>query len=225
MKGIPFFLIVILCCTNFLFAKEFDPDTGWYVRIDAGASIAMDPELRIPDEALPADLGESTVLGGGVGYSLVSGLSADFTVLYRSGFEQISGIPQMPSGKADFESLTGLVSLYMDVVTLGRVNPYAGFGIGVSRNKLGAVQITNTDGSALGTIGEKTKMNFAWQVSAGVEILLAERFSLLPGYRYLNGGDYESQDLLLFNDGSTSQARNRAKFHANEFQLSLKIFF
>lgn len=218
-------LILALCCTALVFAGEFDPETGWYIRFDAGTSIASDPELRIPDGPLPADLGESTVFGGGIGYSLVSGLSADFTVLYRSGFEQVSGFPDMPTGRADFESLTGLVSLYMDAFTFGRVNPYFGFGIGAARNKLGTVRITNTDGSPLGTIGGKTTTNFAWHVSAGLEVLLSERFSLLPGYRYLRAGDYESRNLLVFTDGSVAQARNEARFHASEFQLSVKIFF
>ena len=218
------FLILLLISSS-IFAEELTPAGGWYVRFDAGISTASDPELKIPSGPIPADLGSSPILGGGLGYSLVPGIRADLTLTYRSGFEQISGFPAMPQGVADFRSLATLLSLYLDVLSSERVSPYAGFGIGFARNDLGRITITNPDGSRLGTIEGKSKTGYAWQFCAGGSFQLGDQWLLDAGYHYLKGGDYESKDLLVFSDGSSVFAKDKAKFRSHEFIVSLQYTF
>jgi len=214
----------LILCATFLYA-EMDPASGFYVRFDAGVSLARDPELQIPSGPLPADLGKSPVFGGGIGYSFVPGIRTDFTVSYRSGFEQVSGFAQMPAGNAEFESVAGLVSLYLNLFPSETMAPYAGFGIGASRNQLGEVRITNPNGSLLGTIRGDNQTNFAWQVCAGISMNLSNRWLLDIGYHYLSAGEYTSQDLLSFPDGSSTFTKDVGKFRANELQLSLQYTF
>ncbi len=214
----------LILCATFLYA-EMDQASGFYVRFDAGISFARDPVLRIPSGPIPSDLGKSPILGGGIGYSFVPGIRTDFTVTYRSGFEQISGFPQMPTGNAEFDSVAGLASLYLNLFQIATAAPYAGFGVGASRNQLSEVRITNPDGSLLGTIGGKNQTNFAWQVCAGISANLSNRWLLDIGYRYLSAGEYTSQDLLFFPDGSSIAVRNIGKFRSNEVQLSLQYTF
>jgi len=217
--------IALLCMGTALFADELTPASGWYVRFDAGRSNARDPELKIPSGPLPADLGSSAIFGGGLGYSIVPGLRTDLTITYRSGFQQVSGFPGMPQGAADFKSLATLLSLYLDVLSSARVSPYFGFGIGIARNELGRVTITNTDGSLLGSIEGKRKTGYAWQFCAGGAFQLRNNWLLDAGYHYLSAGAYESADQLVFTDRSIVFARDQGTFHSHEFILSLQYTF
>ncbi len=208
-----------------LLTAEVHPGSGWYVRVDEGVASAREPELRIPSGPLPADLGEANLVGGGIGWSLVAGLRADFTLTYRSGFEQVSGFPAMPEGRADFRSYSALVSLYLDLMTARRFSPYGGFGIGLAHNKLEEVRITNPDGSLLGTIGGKEKSNYAWQLCAGGTFQISNRWLLDFGYHFFQGGDYESQGLLHFTDGSSAFAKDTGKFRTHELMIGLQYIF
>jgi opacity protein-like surface antigen len=208
----------------FVFA-ELEPSAGWYVRFDTGFSSARDPELTVPDGPIPGDLGTSAVFGGGIGYSYVAGLRGDVTLTYRSGFEQVSGFSPMPEGRAEFQSLTTLLSLYLDLYTTARVSPYGGCGLGFSRNKLGKTTITNPDGSLLGTIDGKSKTSFAWQLCGGAAVQLGNRLLLDIGYHLVSGGDYESEELLRFPDGSSEPRKDTGKFHSHEVLVSFQYTF
>ena len=204
---------------------ETGPAQGWYIRVDGGYSSALDPDVTIPAGSLPGDLGSSGIFGGGIGTTYVPGLRADLTFTYRSGHEQVTGFPDMPEGRADFRSLVTLLSLYLDIYSRPRVSPYGGFGLGFARNQLGDITITNPDGSQLGTIAGKNKTSFAWHVSFGAGIQVTNRLLLDLGYRYLKGGDYDSEGLLIFPDGSRVPAKNEGTFRANEVIVSLQYIF
>jgi opacity protein-like surface antigen len=219
-------LVAFIFSCGFIFAdEELTPVSGWYVRFDAGISSALDPEVKIPSGHLPADLGSSSIFGAGLGYSIVPGLRSDLTLSYRSGFQHVSGFAAMPQGKADLHSLAALVSLHLDVLSTARVSPYGGFGLGLARNHLNRITITNPDGSILGTIEGKTSTGFAWQLSAGADIQVANQWILDVGYRYLSAGDYESSDLLIFADDSSAPGKTEGKFRSHEFIASIQFTF
>lgn len=218
-------LFAFLALSGVSFGEEIDPASGWYLRFDAGLSSARDPETTIPEGPLPADLGSSTVFGAGLGLTYVPGIRTDLTLTYRSGFEQISGFDAMPAGQADFRSVVTLMSLYLDIYQMPRVTPYAGFGLGFSTNKLGRITITNPDGSLLGTIEGKSKTNFAYQLCGGASIRISERVLLDVGYHYLKAGDYESEELLTFPDGSSVPGKDIGEFRAHEWIVSLQYHF
>jgi opacity protein-like surface antigen len=219
-------IVAALLISTFVFADdELTPVSGWYVRFDAGISNALDPDLKIPSGPIPADLGSSSIFGGGLGYSIVPGLRSDLTITYRSGFQQIAGFPAMPEGKANFHSLVMLVSGHLDVFSTARVSPYGGFGLGVARNELDQITITNPDGSILGAIAGKRSTGFAWQLSVGADIQLANQWVLDVGYHYLSAGDYESKDLLIFEDGSSAAGKDEGEFRSHELIASIQFTF
>jgi opacity protein-like surface antigen len=219
------FFLIVLGAGAFGFCDELTPKRGFYGRMDFGFSEARDPGLKITSGPLPADLGSSFLFGGGLGYTYVPGLRGDFTVTYRSGFQQISGFSAMPEGTADLKSLTALASVYLDLISKERFSPYVGFGLGISRVELGNINIKNVDGSFLGGIAGAKKNNFAWQVCVGGSFMLRNNLLLDAGYHYLSAGDYQSQDTLTLADGTMISAKNRGEFRAHEFITSLQIVF
>ncbi|MCI0413085.1 porin family protein [bacterium] len=149
------FLIALIIFPVIAFA-EITPASGWYVRLDTGFSSARADEL-----------GTSPVFGGGLGYSYVPGLRGDLTLTYRPGFED------------EFQALTTLLSLYLDLYSTARVSPYGGFGIGVSRNELQNVRTTP----------------FAWQLCGGANVQLGNSWLLDIGYHLVKGGDLHSHEV------------------------------
>ena len=139
----------------FVFA-ELEPAGGWYMRFDAGFSSAQ-----------PDDLGTSPVFGGGLGLAYVPGLRADLGLTYRSGFDE------------DFQALTTLLSVYLDVYQTATVSPYGGFGMGFSRNK-DVIDTTTV---------------FAWQICGGANIQLGNRWLLDVGYHLVKGGELHSHEV------------------------------
>jgi len=215
-----FFIIGVVA-----FSEELIPQRGFYARVDVGYSNARDPELAIPSGPIPADIGSSVVYGGGFGYAYVPGLRGDFTLDYRSGFQQVSGFSAMPKGNADIKSLTALASVYFDVLPYERISPYVGAGLGMSRNDLDTITIKNVDGSLLGTIAGSTKNNFAWQFCVGGAFRLQSNLLIDAGYHYLSAGDYESRDSLTLSDGTIVSAKTRGSVRAHEFLASLQFTF
>ena len=227
MKARMMFLLFLAFSSPFVYAQEDElrPLPGWYVRMDAGFSSARDPEITIPEGPLPAELGDSLILGAGIGYSYVPGARADLTFTYRSGYEQITGFSGMPGGEADFHSLLTLFSFYLDLVTFQRISPYAGFGLGFARNNLGDITIRNLDGSLLGTVGGNDKTSFAWQLAGGLAIQVSNRVLLDAGYHYVSAGDYESEELLVFPDGSSVPGKDQGSLRAHEIWFSFQYVF
>lgn len=216
------FLVFLFLASGRLHAEEI---SAWYIRVDGGISDALDPKLKIPSGPFPADLGNSALFGAGFGYAFVPGLRIDATFLYRPSFQQISGSSQTPQGKADFRSYTTLASGYLDLITIYRVSPYIGGGLGFAHNDLKEITIRSLDGSLLARIQGKSKTNLAWQLCAGMNVQLTNSFLIDAGYHFLNAGDYESQDRLVFVDGSTKSSMNRGSLRSHEFILSLQYAF
>jgi opacity protein-like surface antigen len=149
------FLVLFSLFPVFVFA-ELEPVAGFYVRFDAGLSSAR-----------ADDLGTSPVFGGGLGYSYVPGLRGDLVFTYRSGFDQ------------DFQALTTLLSVYVDLYQTTTVTPYGGFGIGVSRNE----------------VDSDTTTNFAWQICGGANVHLGNRWLLDIGYHLIKGGELHTHEV------------------------------
>jgi opacity protein-like surface antigen len=150
-----YFLVLFSIFPVFVFA-ELEPAGGWYVRFDAGFSSAQSD-----------DLGTSPVFGGGLGLAYVPGLRADLGLTYRSGFEE------------DFQALTTLLSVYLDLYQGAAVSPYGGFGLGFSRNK---------------DVDDTTSV-FAWQLCGGANVQLGNRWLLDIGYHLVKAGELHSHEL------------------------------
>jgi opacity protein-like surface antigen len=149
------FLVLFSLFPVFVFA-ELEPAAGFYVRFDAGFSSARGDEL-----------GTSPLFGAGLGYSYVPGLRGDLVVTYRSGFDE------------DFQPLTTLLSVYLDLYQGASISPYGGFGMGFSRNK----------------VVSDTTTSFAWQICGGANVQLGNRWLLDVGYHLVKGGELHSHEV------------------------------
>ncbi len=91
----------------------------------------------------------------------------------------------------DFEVETQSVMLntYYHLPTGTSLTPYIGGGIGVAHVK-GTAEI-------MGLSGSIKKTNFAWQAGAGLSYDLTKNFALDLGYRYMDYGNFEKEDVSL----------------------------
>jgi opacity protein-like surface antigen len=216
---------LLLMYSAITLAQDFEerPQHSHYAAFNAGGSFARDPDLKIP-QPLPADLGHSLLLQGAFGLEYFEGLNLDFSISYRGGFQQISGFPQMPTGSADFHSWIGMVSGQLDVYP-SHIRPFVSVGIGVSRNQLDTIQITQTDGSPLATISGANKTNFAWQVGGGIRLPLSGSSDVDMTFRYLHAGGYQSASEVRFVDGSTIDAKTTGEFSSVELLFGYRFRF
>lgn len=218
-------VVLVLLLPGFAYSEPEYP-WGWYVRCDIGFANAGEAPL-VESEVSPfTNLSNSHILGGGVGYALFPGLRTDVTLTYRSGFDQVSELPGLPAGRAKLQSFITLLSLYIDIVTIGRVCPYGGFGIGFSHNRLKRITIEDPVGKTLTTDGGKGKTNYSWQLTVGAGILIHNRILFDAGYHRVSGGKFGNEgDILRFEEGSQFIVLTANKFRSDEFIIGLQFSF
>jgi opacity protein-like surface antigen len=161
-------------------------DEGIYARLDSGWSFSRDAGKDIDD-----DVGNSAIIGAGVGYRFNQHVRADVTLGYRGGYEVDRGFSTSgvtANFKGDVSALTGMANVYVDVAKMGMFTPYVGGGIGFSRNKVDDVAVL-TNAGVNGTLQGDTETSFAWQLSAGVGIEVAPKWTIDVGYRYMDMGE------------------------------------
>jgi opacity protein-like surface antigen len=81
-----------------------------------------------------------------------------------------------------------------------RIQPFIGAGIGVGFNK-----VSNFHSEKDPAVGDyivaveqdRLRSSLAWQLSAGLEILSCNYLNLDAGYRYYNGGTYNSNNYVI----------------------------
>lgn len=196
-------------------------DQGPYVRLDTGWSFSRDASKDLND-----DVGDSYIIGAGAGYRLNQHLRVDATLGYRGGYEidtnsQLGGVGL--DWKGDVSALTGLVNVYGDIGKFGMFTPYVGAGVGFSRNK-----VDDIDVSALGVTGKldgDTNTSFAWQVSAGVGIEVAPRWTMDIGYRYLDMGEAKSGTSANVGGVTVTGNAEKGDLRAHEVQVGVRYAF
>ncbi len=181
-------------------------DSGWYVRGDLGygaARFARASPLGGParTDFFATKIRDGFTLGGGLGYRYNSYLRADVTLEHRfasrfSGNTTLIGAPDHRFGhQGDFSALTGLVNLYADLGAWSSVTPYVGAGLGVSSNRFSRHEIAECAAPCGGVFTEvarlpdRSRLGFAWALTAGLGVDLGGGGTLDLGYRYLNLGD------------------------------------
>jgi opacity protein-like surface antigen len=114
-----------------------------------------------------------------VGISGKSGYSKKITV--EGGCQDRVGVK--------YEKQSFLLNFSYDFHNKTPVTPYLGFGIGAARIKATAgYSYTNTRKRTYGLMQRKSKVNFAWQVGAGVSYAITDSLSADLGYRYVDYG-------------------------------------
>lgn len=197
-------------------------DEGIYARLDSGWSFSRDSGKDIDD-----DVGSSAIIGAGVGYRFNQHVRADVTLGYRGGYEVDTGFSTSgvtANFKGDVSALTGMANVYVDVAKMGMFTPYVGGGIGFSRNKVDDVAV-RTNASVNGTLQGDTETSFAWQLSAGVGIEVAPKWTIDVGYRYMDMGEAKSGDTITVGGVSATGATSKGDLRAHEIQASIRYQF
>ena len=188
------------------------------------ASINYHPNYNIwPVANYDSSLGTVPLYMAGIGYKVSPLFKVDGSYSYRGQyryskhFERLnnpSGVSLQPNTRSfnlNANSLLfsgtfylkGLESFYPtlpkifvnNLGSFGTVQPIIGGGIGVSYNTVTNFQtITDNTNWITNVKQDKTLASFAWQLNAGVDWQISERFSFDIGYRYFNAGRFNSSD-------------------------------
>ena len=186
------------------------------------------------------DLGSSDILGVGVGIYFSETFRGEINISQRKGFkyetthttEDGEIVEQNTSVryKADVESLTVFVSGYVDSQPISlfqtSVTPYLGVGVGFSRNKMGAVDITQIDdGVSMGNVSSNTETEFAFKFALGTLINLSDNVSVDLNYQYVDLGDIKSGTNLSWDARNFNTPLSGPEITSSEFNVGLQIVF
>ncbi len=93
------------------------------------------------------------------------------------------------------------------------LSPFIGGGVGYALNQIdnfytvGTVNVSGTAVGSTSSIGNQVSTNsFAWQASAGLSIRPINHLSLDVGYRYYDGGNFETSNAVYANSGGLNAA-------------------
>ncbi len=232
-----------------------DSDSHRYFRIDAsfarnGFSGFSQADVEANGGEFIADsLGTQGSVGIGAGYRFNSWLRFDVTGEYRipatiKATDNLTAevvttgdlLQANTEYKGRLSSLTGLVNLYVDLPVGGRITPYIGAGIGISRNEISDLSATGyatltdpagqvTSHSSFATAGSKPNWELAWALMAGLTFDISDSLKLDAGYRYLDLGSSESamSDLIKCVCGTIGQPLVAEDWHAHEFRIGLRL--
>jgi opacity protein-like surface antigen len=193
--------------------KEFG---GWYLRGDVGITNQQVDDFSSPIFDLPGndfdvqfnDFDASAFVGLGVGYRFNRWVRADITGEYRakSDFNGLDYYTDagLPSGiganvyEGNKSEWLLLANAYIDLPTFGIMTPFIGAGVGGARVKIADFSDFNpvVPGTATGVSGDTSTWNFAWALYAGLAFEVTPQWTFEVGYRYLNLGDADTEDLL-----------------------------
>jgi opacity protein-like surface antigen len=211
-----------------------------YVRGDVGWSWAQDAELVdktfatdgfILDSAGTGpgsvnDIGDSYVLGLGLGMRVSPNFRADIVYSYRGGYE-LDDIDQFgDSFHADIKSQSVMGNIYWDIpFSMSGFAPFIGAGIGWASNKMEGV--STADGGVFFLPDGETS-GLAWQAMAGVSFNVSPQAAVDVFYRYFDGGKLQTEFGGVVDDvGASAGTYNgmRGDLTAHEIVLSLRWTF
>lgn len=229
-------------------AKKLHLILGTGASFSNESNISADPFLWDPPvQGYNATLDNSEFYTAGVGYQVSSLIDADIEVTYRPSFHYnklqtpipspTTGVLGSKTRQFDLTNSSVMANVFLDgqgtnlftkLNSLTTLQPFVGGGIGIAYNTLSNFHSVLASSSIAGTNGVASIMNsnsqttFAWQISAGAELLYAETWRLDLGYRYFDGGRFKSNNYLFFNQVTVPPWSGR--FTANEVFLNLNYF-
>ena len=141
------------------------------------------------------DIERKAIFGLGVGVEYNNWLRFDVTGEYRGkqGFRarDYNFVDDYNNEySADLDSWLGLFNVYWDIRTWHGFTPYVGAGIGFSTFQIENFTDVNPDLGAIYTADkDKTTVNFAWALYAGVSYDITPNLTFDAAYRYSDLGD------------------------------------
>lgn len=189
------------------------PVGSCYFRSDVGYSFSGTPDVDWPvtdnngnlitDDVTNVDIDNTWFTESGLGCGSGSRGFRGEVMLGFHGERDIDGEPGPwnpgPPVTADplhtsVKSYTAMVNGYKDLGNFGGFTPYLGAGVGVAYNILEDVSFTGNPNLVNQIRGDRD-LAFAWSLMAGVGFQISERTILDVGYRYIDMGKAESQNI------------------------------
>lgn len=225
--------------------------SGWYLRGDIGvgsqqftdfqhhqtnAAFVWPASWRIDQK----DFGDTTFVGGGIGYQWNSWLRFDATAEYRmkSKFKVIGSYTEFcPNGRC-FDVYDGhhsaavfMANAYVDLGTWFCLTPFVGAGAGFARHTINGLSDTNPTVGGFGFAGNDfSEWKFAWSATAGVAYNVSNNFKMEFAYRYLNFGDVNTGIIDCSSSGCSTGGGARAFYtfqtlDSHDFKLGMRWMF
>jgi len=170
-------------------------DLGWSKTNDAefkdknfAADVVICGDLACNTPGKLNDVGDSYVLGGGIGYRFSPNVRGDVTLGYRGDYSLTGTDGGGAQFKSDITSMVVMANGYYDF-SAGGVRPYIGAGIGWAQNEMDPVVQTFPGGSITTPGGKKSGTAFALMAGVGIPV---SGWVLDIGYRYIDLGKIES---------------------------------
>jgi opacity protein-like surface antigen len=182
---------------------------GWYLRGDVGVGLNQINDFRsnlLPVNAaggvapplglVSQSLGDSPLIGIGLGYQVNNWFRVDITGEYRGSasyraVETYSLGCTTPSGicfdsySANIPQAIFMGNAYIDLGSWRGITPYVGGGVGLAYHRFSSL----TDvGLGQGFAPDTTRDTFAWAVMAGVAYSITPNLKIDLGYRYIDMG-------------------------------------
>jgi opacity protein-like surface antigen len=219
-----------------------------YLRADIGYSWSKDADIRdqssTPGSFLICgngpcdtpgslnDIGDSYVIGAGVGYRVAPNIRTDLALAYRGGFDldqSDAGAPPT-TFRGKIRSWALMLNGYYDFDAGGPWKPYVTGGIGVARNKVKTISATNPAAATLPALFSNfqlagdTDTSFAWTLGAGVGYTVSPGMTLEVGYRYVDLGDLKiPSQTVQFNPGPISYPGAKGELKSHEVTVGFRF--
>jgi opacity protein-like surface antigen len=212
---------------------------GWYLRGDIGVGMQKFTEFDHTQTnaafVWPAswridqkDMGDTTFIGGGIGFVWNSWLRFDATAEYRAKarFTAVGSYLEFcPNGRcfdtyeANHSALVLMANGYIDLGTWLCLTPFIGAGAGYARHTItGLTDVGFISGSsAFGfAANDFSEWKFAWALHAGVAYNVNNNFKMEFAYRYMNFGNVNTSIIDCASSGCSTGAGPRAFYTLRE---------
>ena len=177
------------------------------------------------------DLGSSDILGISVGKYFSESFRGEIGISQRKGFKYNTTVSDGTENyKADVESFAVFLNGYVDAQPISllqtSVTPYFGVGVGISRNKMGSVDlITISDGDVFSKASSNTETEFAFKFAVGTLIKLSDNVSMDINYQYVDLGDIKSGTGLTHDSRDMVAPFSGPEISSTESNVGLQIAF
>lgn len=229
---------------------------GWYLRGDVGVGINQLSGLRStfdnPLVVIPAlafdqqSIGDSVIIGGGVGYQFNNWLRFDITGEYRTAanFRSTNSYTDIFSAQipapspcggilgatprcfdlyhAQVRSAVFLANGYVDLGTWHGITPFVGAGVGLANHWFENFNDFGPQTGGFGYARDTSRANFAWAVMAGLGYNVTPNLKLEASYRYLDMGRITSGQIFCRENPGCPRERQSFDIASHDIRLGFR---
>lgn len=207
-------------------------NSQFYTLIEGGVSKANNYSDYTPGELNDIDGAKSSispVYGIELGYKFNDRFSSGFAFSHTH-YDYAKAHPSKFDGlytneEVKFISNSYLCNLYYNFIVKENYNGYFLVGAGIANNKSSDFNHKISHINYIATDLGKSTLNFAWQVGAGLELLINDKTSFNLLIKYFNYGKTRTQDNLFVNNVKhPSLGHMGTKLNGISLLIGLKIY-